>query len=194
MASLTSEGLYARIFDDPYGAATALVAEGEIWGTALRVRAVNESQVVYLATFEPIPALAAEEFPTEIAWIVIDRAAQSMWAVPARGRNRQWKHKNPGEADPHLYEIIRPPNGRIRQEGELCLFYPRDPRAARWAWGNGPTEFILIAQRHLWWEEYARRNNGDWPHEDAPHGHPPDGTQHPVITEKMRKAIEGQRT
>lgn len=74
-------------------------------------------------------------------------------AYPRRSRGRSWKHKN-------------------EHPGDLCLWYPGDPRRQRWEPSDGICEYIAIVQRHLLSEEGARRSGDAWRGYEAPHGHP----------------------
>ena len=49
-------------------------------------------------------------------------------------------------------------------------YVPLDHRALRWEWNDGLEQYVLRLQRHLFFEEFNRRE-GHWPVEDAPHGH-----------------------
>ena len=70
--------------------------------------------------------------------------------------------------------------------GELCLWYPGDPRALRWEWADGLSSYLTVVHRHLQAEEFYRRN-GTWPSEDAPHGPGP----HPIRSPELRRIVAG---
>lgn len=189
------------VLDDPYRVAEHLRASGTIYGlTDIDVRIADRHLVCYWLTLDPWAGPAAEGYPTE-------RVAVSTWAtgaitaVPVDARNRDWLHRNPsvdfsrwGSLRRTLFASTPPAVrdtaeqqdrilGDIRRLGDLCLWYPNDPRSLRWEWDDGLVAYITIVHRHLQAEEFWRRT-GTWPAEDAPHGDGP----HPIRTEAMRLA------
>lgn len=131
-----------------------------------------EFDLTFLAPSE----LVAAKYGPERARLLV-RWDGSLECTP-RGPRRTWKHRNQRRGD------------RDEQwtTGSLCLFYPRDPRPLRWEWDDGLEAYVLRAQRHLFYEEYFRREN-EWPVEDAPHGHPTSGT-HAIRSSLMRGVVD----
>jgi hypothetical protein len=115
--------------------------------------------VVLALTLEPWADLAAHDYPTEVVSILITRRG-AVLSFPL-GPDRPWHHR----IWAHL--------------GELCLWYPQDPRWLRWDHDDGLEAYVLIVHRHLQAEEYWRRH-GRWPAEDAPHGDGPHPIRNPA--------------
>lgn len=109
----------------------------------------SQRTVILQVGFRPIVELLNEDFPEEMVGIEVHRHGQ-IWASPHNASTRKWKHRN--------------------MLGDLCLWYPRDPRRLRWEWEDGFVSYLGIVSRHLQVEEWYRRY-GYWPFEDAPHGH-----------------------
>lgn len=59
---------------------------------------------------------------------------------------------------PHRYE-----------DGSLCMWYPRDPLARRWSFGDGLHALLGQIAVHLVKEDIWRRT-GEWPGAEVPHG------------------------
>jgi hypothetical protein len=53
--------------------------------------------------------------------------------------------------------------------GELCMWYPSDPRDAKWVWDDGLLALLVHVQLHLFREAYWREN-GFWPGPEFDHG------------------------
>lgn len=159
-----------QVLRDPYGVAENLVASDAIYGLVdVDVRIAERSMVCFWLSLEPWSPMAAAGYSIERVAITIDRTGR-ITAVPVAARNRRWLHQN------------TPVLGNMRFLGELCLWFPNDPRPLRWEWSNGLVAYITIVHRHLQAEEFWRRN-GHWPSEDAPHG---DG-DHPIRTWPLRR-------
>lgn len=137
-------------------------------------RADKTGAVVVDVTFDPPPELAGAGYGAE-------RGRVSVWpdgtvlAFPL-GPERRWRHRQPSPLGPAFGKLA----------GELCLYYPDDPRALQWAWEDGFDQYVTRVHRHLFFEEFWRRN-GQWPVEEAPHGQPPVGV-HPIRTARMKDA------
>ena len=127
-------------------------------------------------TFAAPAELAAAGYGPERARLLVPRSGAPE-AYP-RGPRRPWKHRNPrrGDADERW------------TTGSLCLYYPLDPRPLRWVWEDGLEAFVIRLHRHLFYEEYYRREQ-EWPVEDAPHGHPTRGV-HPIQSKLLREAVK----
>jgi hypothetical protein len=154
-----------EVLNDPLAVAEHLTST--MWGTDVRVAHDDGNFVVFEVTFAPLAALADEGYSPETARISIWSTGRIV-AIPT-GARRTWKHRQPYAGD--VFE-------------SLCLWYPNDPRGLRWDWTDGLEEYFAIVRRHLLSEEWARRNGGRWPVEDAPHGRGP----HPITTPQMASA------
>lgn len=120
-----------------------------------------------------LPELAAAGYASERVRISI-RPDGQIYSFPI-GPRRTWHHRYPsplGAAFGHL-------------AGELCLWYPKDPRSLRWEWTDGLEQYVTRAYRHLFYEEFYRRESR-WPVEDAPHDDPVTGA-HRVASAFMRR-------
>lgn len=163
------------VLDDPRGIAEYLVESRCIFGLIdIEVRIAVRNMVVFWLTLEPWTPMAERGYPTEHVSITVWPGGR-VTAVPIAASGRGWEHRN-------LYLL-----GDLRYVGDLCLWYPRDPRTLRWEWSDGLVSYVTIVHRHLQAEEFFRRN-GTWPSEDAPHG----AGYHPIRTLAMRQAaLEG---
>ena len=158
----------ADIMESPVSVAEAL-------GTlecvdSISVERVIEDRVVFqviLLPYDEAGVFISQNYPVEKVNIVI-RSNGLIYAVSKSGKGRTWKHK-------YNYR-------------HLCLWYPNDPDELRWSWADGLEEYVRIVARHLIYEEYCRRT-GEWPIEDAPHGHPL-GPSWPIRTPEMRSAVK----
>lgn len=150
------------------------VLQDELFGVVVdRALEPRSGGVVVDMSFTPLPELAATGYNRERSRVSI-RPDGAIYAFPL-GPHRTWYHRYPsplGEQFGHL-------------AGELCLWYPKDPRWLRWEWDDGLEQYVTRVYRHLFYEEYFRRE-GQWPVEDAPHDDPVTGT-HPVRSAFMRK-------
>jgi len=58
---------------------------------------------------------------------------------------------------PHRYE---------KNDGELCMWYPWDPKESRWIIADGLLHLLVLVQAHLfreaWWRETGGNDNGEW--------------------------------
>jgi hypothetical protein len=154
-----------EVFNDPDGVAKTL--SDRVYGLAeIEVRLTDGKCVIIWLTLEPWRELVAEHYPTERVSICVWRDGTIM-AVPHHADGRRWLHRQPTVM------------------GELCLWYPEDPRALQWRWEDGLVNYVTIVHRHLLGEEFWRRK-AYWPSEDAPHGAGP----HPIRTAEMRRAAQ----
>jgi hypothetical protein len=158
-----------KVLDDPERAVQHLL-DANIYGlTDAKVAYEGEDRVTIWVTLEPWAAPAAQGYATE-------RVAITIWgdgriqAVPANG-NRPFLHRYPPKFPGELIQA-------------LCLWYPNDPRALRWAWSDGLAAYVTIVHRHLQAEECWRRH-GVWPGEDAPHGY----GDHPIRTPALHRLL-----
>lgn len=154
-------------------ATTCRDLEGVCFG--IQVEAINAraTRVVIDIRFAPIPELATAGYGLERGRVVV-RATGRIYAFPL-GPQRLWKHREGSPLGSRFGHL----------GGELCLYYPRDPRALRWEWDDGLEGYITRVHRHLFLEEYWRRN-GTWFGEDVPHGEPATG-RHPITSAFMRR-------
>lgn len=158
---------------DPHAVAKQLVDSGAVYGlTAVEVKIATPAMACLWLTLEPWAPMAAKGYPTEQVAITVYGDGR-VAAVPVDAGRRRWLHRNP--------KLL----GDMRHLGELCLWYPKDPRGLRWEWDDGFVALITIVHRHLQAEEFWRRNHY-WPSEDAPHG---DG-DHPIRTPAMRRLAQ----
>ncbi|WP_460870791.1 hypothetical protein [Nocardioides pakistanensis] len=152
------------------------VLEAELYGVGVdRLRQDRYGGVVLDLTFAPLPELAAAGYRAERGRISI-RADGALYAFPLRPQ-RSWKHRNPSPLGWQFGHLA----------GELCLWYPRDPRSLRWEWDDGLEQYVTRVHRHLFFEEFHRRE-GHWPVEDAPHSDPESGA-HLIRSAFMRKEV-----
>jgi hypothetical protein len=157
------------VLADPAAAAKYLQRDAPVYGiTAATGRRGALGAAILEISLSPLPALAAEGYPTERVRIVV-RADHTGHAYPLGQPGRQYKHQNP-------YPMR-----------DLCLQYPGDDLALRWLPSDGLEALVTLVHRHLMFEE-AWRRTGQWPCEDAPHGSPAEGV-HPVATERMRREL-----
>jgi hypothetical protein len=155
--------------DDPDAAVAFIAKTGNLYGihAATVAHADSEKAIVWITAEPPVEALD-EGYPIERFSIVVWRSGRIL-AIPHNAAGRTWIHR---------FSTLL---------GELCIFYPRDPRQLRWEWSDGLVDYVMLVYRHLLCEEFARRNDDQWPVEDAPHGPGP----HPILTEVMQRAAGG---
>jgi len=59
------------------------------------------------------------------------------------------------------------------QGGELCMWYPWDPKESRWAFTDGLLHLLVLIQAHLfrevWWRETGGDDQGEWLGPEVPH-------------------------
>lgn len=153
-----------------------LLQPGTVYGLAnMEVRTKHRRMVVFWLTLEPWAPMAKLGYPIERVSITVWPSGR-VTAIPGDAARRSWCHRNPFVL------------GMLDALGDLCLFYPGDPRPLRWEWSDGLIDYITIVHRHLQAEEYARRNQGTWPAEHAPHGTGP----HPIRTPALQALATGQ--
>jgi hypothetical protein len=162
------------VLEDP--ARARRVLQDELFGVAVdRVLVPRCGGMVLDLFFTPLPELAVAGYAGERARISL-RPDGRIYSFPL-GPERTWRHRYPsplGEQFGHL-------------AGQLCLWYPKDPRWLRWEWGDGLEHYVTRVYRHLFYEEYHRRE-GHWPVEDAPHDDPVTGA-HPICSAFMREEV-----
>jgi hypothetical protein len=150
------------------------VLQGQLFGVAVdRIHETRSGVLVLDMSFKPLPELALEGYEGELARVTV-RPDGRIHSFP-RGPERTWHHRYPsplGEQFGHL-------------AGQLCLWYPKDPRSLRWEWDDGLEQYVTRVYRHLFYEEYRRRE-GSWPVEDAPHDDLLAGA-HPISSAFMRQ-------
>ncbi len=124
--------------------------------------------LVIKVLMQPVPNLREVGFPIETIKIIVSPKYRWIRTFPYKGSRRKWYHRN--------------------LRGDLCLWYPQDPRPLRWEWEDGFILYLGIVSRHLQAEEWYRLYRS-WPFEDAPHGHGPGGSPHPILTNQLRKEV-----
>jgi len=170
-----------RVLRNPRGAAQWLNS-GVVTGVNVTVHSSSVESVVFTVAFEPPPSWALPGYPAELTRVLITSSGGPV-AVPV-GPDRTWRHRYP-------LSVPTAGSGVVSLEfcvGALCLWNPKDPVALRWTWDKGLDDFVRIVQRHLWMEEYCRRN-GEWPGEETPHGERLDGRPHPIVSEDLRSML-----
>jgi hypothetical protein len=185
----------------PESVAEDLVDSGLVYGLVdATVQLATCDMACFWLTLDPWKPMAAEEYPRE-------RVAITMWrngrivAVPVDAACRPWLHRNLGadlrHGGGHRQTLFADAPAEVIQLawdaewclgspalfGDLCLWFPSDPKGLRWEWSDGLVSYITIVHRHLQAEEFWRRS-GHWPAEDAPHG----SGNHPVRTLTMHRA------
>ncbi len=162
----------SEILEDPVHARRVLL--DELFGVAVdRLLEPRCGGLVLDLSFTPLPELAVAGYDGERGRVSI-RPNGAIYAFPL-GPERTWHHRYLfplGERFGHL-------------AGQLCLWYPKDPRSLRWEWDDGLEQYVTRVYRHLFYEEYYRRE-GHWPVEDAPHDDPDTGA-HPICSALMRR-------
>lgn len=152
------------------------VLQDELFGVTVdRVLEPRSGGVVFDMSFTPLPELAAADYGEERGRVSI-RPCGDIYAFPL-GPDRTWRHCKPSKLGARFGHLA----------GELCLWYPNDPRSLQWAWDDGLDQYVTRVYRHLFYEEYYRRE-GKWPVEDAPHADPANGA-HPIRSAFMRKEV-----
>ncbi|WP_162605640.1 hypothetical protein [Jiangella ureilytica] len=153
---------------------TRRVLQHELYGIAVdRVLEPRSGGVVLDMTCVPLPELAVARYNSERARVSI-RPDGAIYSFPL-GPDRTWHHRYPSPLGKQFGHL----------GGELCLWYPKDPRWLRWEWDDGVEQYVTRVYRHVFYEEYYRRE-GHWPVEDAPHDDPVAG-EHPIRSAFMCK-------
>lgn len=82
---------------------------------------------------------------------------------PGSGSTPKVKADGP-TSSPHRYD---------ENDGELCMWYPWDPKENRWIFTDGLLHLLVLIQAHLfreaWWRETGGKNNGEWLGPEIPH-------------------------
>lgn len=160
------------VLDDP--ARVRRVLQDEVFGVTVDdLREPRYGGLVIDLTFAPLPELGVAGYGVERGRVSV-RPDGAIYAFPL-GSDRTWHHRNPSPLGPRFGKLA----------GDLCLWYPKDPRALRWEWDDGLEQYVTRVHRHLLFEEYYRRE-GQWPVEDAPHAEPVNGA-HPIRSAFMRE-------
>lgn len=145
----------ADVLEDP--ARARRVLQDDLFGVAVaRVFEPRYGGVILDLSLTPLPELSVAGYGGERGRVSI-RPDGAIYSFPL-GPERTWHHRYPsplGTAFGHL-------------AGTLCLWYPKDPRYLRWEWADGLEQYVTRVYRHLFYEEFYRRE-GQWPVEDAPH-------------------------
>lgn len=123
-------------------------AEQTAFGRACVVR------TALIVVVRPTARLERERYPSETIEIVVDPRGEYFIRPIRSSAEKPFKHRN--------------------GDGTLCLEMPKDPPERRWSWSAGLQSLVFNGARHMWFEEFHRRT-GEWPVEDAPHGHPSGG-------------------
>ncbi len=180
-------GSLADVRGDPHGCVRWLTLSRVVHGVEVTVVRHNDMLSIFDVRLDQPPREHLPGYPAEHVRVTV-LASGRAFAVPINGDNRAWLHRYSRHS---ISELLFLPSGvRIPWEhllGSLCLECPDDPDHLRWQWRDGIDAYLRIVQRHLWYEEYWRRE-GSWPVEDAPHGHRLDGHPHPIITPALRSA------
>lgn len=150
------------------------VLQNQLFGVAVdRLLEPRYGGVVIDMSFAPLPELAVAGYELQRGRVSV-RSNGEIFSFPL-GPERTWHHRYPSPMGKRFGYTA----------GHLCLWYPKDPRSLRWEWVDGLEQYVTRVYRHLFYEEYYRRE-GHWPVEDAPHGDPDIGA-HPVRSALMRK-------
>jgi hypothetical protein len=147
-----------HVFRDPHEVAEHVNTDQAL--VHVTVAEQTRERVVFHVVCRPPTAFAAAGYAIEEARIVVPRQGNPR-TYPV-GAPRPWLHRN----GPH---------------GDLCLWFEGDPRGLRREWDDGFGAYVAIAHRHLFYEEFWRRD-GRWPIEDAPHG----PGEHRIVTLEMQ--------
>lgn len=173
-------GSFEAVRSDPWGFCDWVTDASRVSGASLVVRLHTVAMTTFDAVFSPPSEPTLAGYPAESARISVF-ANRQVVAVPIGRSERTWEHRYP-------FRPLRAGCGDWQLAvGALCLWYPDDPSHLRWEWDKGLDDFVRILQRHLWIEEYCRRNHRTWPVEDAPHGSPVVGV-HPILTPALRRS------
>lgn len=161
-----------EVLEDPGRASQVL--QDQLFGVVVdRTLKPRCGGVVIDMSFTPLPELAAAAHSSERARVSI-RPNSSIYSFPL-GLERTWHHRYPSPLGIEFGYFA----------AHLCLWYPRDPRSLRWEWDDGLEQYVTRVYRHVFYEEYYRREER-WPVEDAPHDDPVIGA-HPIRSAFMRK-------
>lgn len=166
--------LMTTLLEDPVEAARQLESDaGPYIVEAATGRHLQMGYVALDVTFRPGPDFAAHGYGSERIRLVV--GPDTVPSVrPLGSPNRTFQHRN------------------LDGARSLCLWYEDDPAELKWLPGDSVEQLLGIAFRHMYSEEYFRRN-GHWPNEDVPHGRPLHGT-HPILrTDTARARIAWRR-
>ena len=138
----------------------AALIEHEIYGVRATVISACNGWVIFEISFDPPEVLRT--YPIERVRVTVPPTGPPV--AVSLDCDRPFLHRYP-RIDPSKLARVRIP-GLEFLAGALCLWFPDDPLHLRWSWAKGFVDFVRIVQRHLWYEEFWRRN-GKWPVEDA---------------------------
>jgi hypothetical protein len=187
-----TNGSFEHVWTDPAGCCRWLSGSGVVAGIIVTVLSQTSCMLILDVHFDAPPAVDLPGYPEEDVRVAIG-GDQRIVSVPVAvfgtdgaSTDRRWLHRYPQPAVSELavQGAVLPSSWEFLF-GALCLWEPQDPPHLRWCWEQGLDSYFRIVQRHLWFEEYARRHGG-WPVEDAPHGRPPVGSHHPIVSPHLR--------
>ncbi|HTC69110.1 MAG TPA: hypothetical protein VK662_06020 [Acidothermaceae bacterium] len=159
------------VLADPMSAADHLRSSSAVYGvTDATGRSTDTGAAILEVSLRPLPAFESEGYPDEHVRIVIQSDCRVL-AFPRGTSGRPFLHRN------------------LWPTTELCLQYDRDDPALKWVPEDGLEPLVTMVHRHLIFEEHWRRT-GQWPTEDAPHGHAPTGGAHPIRTAQLREEVD----
>jgi hypothetical protein len=187
-----ANGSFEHVWMDSAGCCRWLSGSGVVAGITVSVLSQSSFVLILDVHFDAPPTVDLPGYPEEEIRVAIgdDRRIVSV-PVAVAGTNgasadRRWLHRYPC---PALAELVVQgavlPSSWENLFGALCLWDPHDPPHLRWCWAQGLDGYLRVVQRHLWFEEYARRH-GSWPVEDAPHGRPAVDSHHPITSLHLR--------
>lgn len=161
-----------EVLEDP--ARVCPVLQDDLFGVIVdRVVQPRCGGLVLDMSFAPLPELEVVGYDDERGRVTIQPDGR-IYSFPL-GRKRSWRHRYPSPLGAQFGFLA----------GPLCLWYPKDPRSLRWDWDDGLEQYVTRVYRHLFYEEYYRRQ-AHWPVEDAPHDDPTTGV-HPICSAFMRE-------
>jgi len=164
---------FKDVLEDP--ARMRRVLQNELFGITIdHLLEAQRGGIALDMTCTPLPELEVAGFQHERARIAIWPSG-AIYSYPL-GSARTWHHRYPSPLGSEFGPLA----------GEVWLWYPKDPRYLGWGGEGGLEQYVARVYRHLFYEEYYRRE-GQWPVEDAPHDDPVTGGAHPICSAFMRK-------